>query len=335
MDLKDLQHKIDFKTKPLGSLGLLEKIAFQIGAIQNSLSPQLLHPNIVVFAGDHGAAIEGISPFPQAVTTQMVLNFLDGGAAINVFCNQNAIELTIVDAGIVGDLPNHPQLIKVSIAKGTENYTKQNAITLDQLKQCEVAANNVIESIVAKGCNIIGFGEMGIGNTSSASIIMAHFCKLPIEDCVGIGTGCNDEQLAHKKSVLKNAILHLGQASSTQELLQKFGGFEIAMMCFAFIAAHKKGMVIMVDGFIATAAYCCALDLEPSLKTAALFCHSSEERGHEQLLNYLNATPILKLNMRLGEGSACALAYPIIKSAVHFLNEMASFESAAVSNKSK
>jgi nicotinate-nucleotide--dimethylbenzimidazole phosphoribosyltransferase len=330
----DLQNKINFKTKPLGALGFLEKIALQIGNYQNTLSPQLTKPNIVVFAADHGAAVEGISPFPQEVTTQMVLNFLNGGAAINVFCNQNNIDLTVVNAGIVGNLPEHPQLINASIAKGSANYTQKNAITLNQLQQCAIEANNIVATIAATGCNIIGFGEMGIGNTSSASLIMAHFCQLPIAECVGIGTGCNEAQLAHKIQVLQNALAQLGPAQSTEELLQKFGGFEIAMMCYAFIAAYKHRMLVMVDGFIASAAYCCAVAIEPNLPKAAIFCHTSEERGHTHLLNYLKATPILKLNMRLGEGSACALAYPIIKSAVHFLNEMASFESAAVSNKS-
>lgn len=329
-----LQHKINFKTKPLGALGQLEKVALQIGEIQNTLSPKLLNPTIVVFAGDHGIANEGVSAYPQEVTYQMVMNFLNGGAAINVFCKQHDVDIKIVDAGVNYQFDAHPKLIDAKVAPGTKSFLQNQAMTEAELQLCFENGKNIVNQIAQNGCNIIGFGEMGIGNTSSASLLMSAVCDMPIVLCTGRGTGLNDSQLQNKIAVLETAKSNHPAQLTALEALQTFGGFEIAQMCSAMIAAFDQNMVIMVDGFIATSAYLVAQQINPAIKTNAIFCHQSDEQGHQNLLKYLQAEPLLKLHMRLGEGTGCAMAYPIIQSAVLFLNEMASFEDAQVSNKS-
>ena len=334
MTIKEqIQHKIDFKTKPLGSLGTLENLALQIGTIQNTLSPTLQNPTIVVFAADHGIAKVGVSAYPQEVTFQMVMNFLLGGAAINVFSKQNNISLKIVDAGVNFDFePNH-NLFIAKIDYGTKSFLHEKAMTETQLQQCFDKGNEVVNSIFENGCNIIGFGEMGIGNTSSATMLMSYLCNLPIDECVGRGTGLNDTQLENKIAILKQAQTFHGEIKNTKDVLQYFGGFEIAQMCGAMLTAFENKMLILVDGFIASNAFLVAYKINPSIIDNAVFCHLSDEFGHQNLLKYLKVEPLLKLNMRLGEGTGCAVAYPLIESAVSFLNNMASFESAGVTNK--
>lgn len=334
MTLKqELQHKIDFKTKPLGALGTLEKLAIQIGTIQNTVSPTLNKPTIVVFAGDHGIAKEGVSAYPQEVTFQMVMNFLQGGAAINVFAKQNNIHLKVVDAGVNFDFEPNQKLINAKIAKGTQNFLREKAMTEAQMQNCFEQGSDIVNKIFKSQCNVIGFGEMGIGNTSSATLLMCYLCALPIEKCVGRGTGLNDIQLANKIAILKQAQAFHGEMKDPKAVLQTFGGFEIAQICGAMLAAYDKKMLILVDGFIATSAFLVAYKINPNILENALFCHLSDENGHKNLLEYLHVEPLLKLNMRLGEGTGCAVAYPIVQSAVAFLNEMASFESAGVTNK--
>jgi nicotinate-nucleotide--dimethylbenzimidazole phosphoribosyltransferase len=330
---EQLQHKIDFKTKPLGALGALEKLALQIGAIQNTLSPTLQNPTIVVFAADHGIANEGVSAYPQEVTFQMVMNFLNSGAAINVFTKQNDLKLKVVDAGVDFDFEPNPNLINTKIAHGTKSFLQEKAMTETQLQQCFDKGKEVINAIFENGCNIIGFGEMGIGNTSSATMLMSYLCNFQIEKCVGRGTGLNDTQLENKIAILKQAQAFHGEIKTPLEVLQTFGGFEIAQICSAMLSAFERNMLIMVDGFIATNAFLVAYKINPFIISNAIFCHLSDEFGHQNLLNYLSVEPLLKLNMRLGEGTGCAVAFPIIKSAISFLNNMASFESAGVKNK--
>ncbi len=330
---EQLQHKIDFKTKPLHALGTLEKLALQIGTIQNTLNPVLKNPTLVVFAADHGIAKAGVSAYPQEVTYQMVINFLQGGAAINVFCKQNNIALKIVDAGVNFDFEPNEALIVAKVGKGTASFLIAEAITKPQLNLCFTNGQNIVNAIFKSGCNTIAFGEMGIGNTSSATLLMSYLCNLPIEKCVGRGTGLNDTQLENKIRVLKQAQAHHGNITDPETVLATFGGFEIAQMCSAMLTACQNNMLILVDGFIASAAFLCAYKINPKIKDNAIFCHLSDEFGHQNLLNYLQVEPLLKLNMRLGEGTGCAIAYPIIQSAVAFLNQMASFENAGVSNK--
>ncbi|MCZ2394547.1 MAG: nicotinate-nucleotide--dimethylbenzimidazole phosphoribosyltransferase [Chitinophagales bacterium] len=330
---KSLQHKIDFKTKPIGSLGFLEELAIQIGCIQNTLAPTLVQPIIIVFAADHGIAKEGVSAYPQEVTFQMVMNFLNGGAAINVFSVQNGIQLKIVDAGVNYNFDGDTRLIHSKIAYGTQNFLRHEAMSRIEFQSCFDKTEPIIQSIAKEGCNVIGFGEMGIGNTSSASMIMSYLCNLPIEQCTGKGTGLSKEQLNKKISILKKAQEFHGNKDTPQEVLQTFGGFEIVQMCAAMMEAYKNNLLILVDGFIASVAFLAAYKINPQIISHAIFCHLSDENGHKNLLNYLNARTVLNLNMRLGEGTGCAVAYPIIKSAISFLNNMASFEDAGVANK--
>jgi len=333
MLINDLQHKINSKTKPLGALGILEELALKIGAIQQSLSPTLKQPTIVVFAGDHGIATKGVSAYPQSVTYQMVLNFLNEGAAINVFCKQHNIALKIVDAGVNFDFPKNPTLISAKGGHGTKNVLEEKAMTTSEFQDCFNHGRKIVVDLAASGSNVIGFGEMGIGNTSASALIMSRICELPIEKCVGRGTGVNDEQLQQKIKLLKEAQAKHADVKDPKAVLQTFGGFEIAQMCGAMLAAYEHKMLILVDGFIATNAFLVAKKINPKLQDNAVFCHLSDEYGHQNLLNYLEAKPLLQLKMRLGEGTGCAVAYPLLKSAVIFLNEMASFESAGVENK--
>ena len=333
-DLREsVQHKINNKTKPLGSLGLLEALALQVALIQNSATPQINHPEFVIFAGDHGIAQEGVSPFPQEVTTQMVLNFLNGGGAINSFCTQHKLVLSIVDAGIVGELPASNGVIQRKIAAGTQNFSKQAAMSIAQLEQAFSYADQLISEKAQSGCNLIGFGEMGIANTTSAAAIMAAVLNLPVSECVGRGTGLDDAGVLHKQKVIEQALdFHQVDSGDAKLVLATFGGFEIAMMVGAMLSAASQQMVILVDGFIASAAALIAIKLNPLVRDYMVFCHQSDEQAHGRMLAAMEAQPLLNLGLRLGEGSGAALAYPLIVSAIGFLNEMASFASAAVSN---
>ena len=332
---EQIQHKIDFKTKPPGSLGQLEKIATQICLVQNTLNPKLKNPTILVFAADHGIVTEGVSTYPAEVTPQMILNFLNGGAAINVFCRQHNINLKVVDAGVNFEFDKNENLFSAKIAKSTKSYLSDNAMTAEEQELCFQKGDEIVEGIFKNGCNIIGFGEMGIGNTSSASMLMSALCNIPIGKCVGRGTGLNDTQLSRKIELLKKAQENHPKPKNAQETLQFFGGFEIAQICGAMLTAYEKNMLIMVDGFIATSAFLCAYSINQKIKNNAIFCHQSDEQGHKKMLEFLEAQPMLNIGMRLGEGTGCAVAYPIIQSAVNFINEMASFESAGITNKSE
>jgi nicotinate-nucleotide--dimethylbenzimidazole phosphoribosyltransferase len=329
-----LQNKIDNKTKPLGALGRLEEIALQVGTIQNTFSPELNNPHILVFAGDHGIALSGVSAYPQDVTWQMVMNFVGGGAAINVFCRQHNIKLLAVDAGVNYDFPkNLERLIYSKVKHGTNNFLNEPAISIQEAECCIDQGAALVSNINNENCNVIGFGEMGIANTSSASVITSLICKIPIQSCVGRGTGLDADGVKRKISILKSAIDKHGILNDPLEILATYGGLEIAQMTGAMLQAAQEKMIILVDGFIATAAFLIASTIEPIVNNYAIFCHQSDEQAHKLALAYLNATPLLNLQMRLGEGTGAAIAYPIIQSAVNFLNEMASFESASVSNK--
>lgn len=328
---RDLQNKIDQKTKPIGALGYLEKIAFQIGNIQQTLNPVLKAPTIIVFAADHGLAQDGVSAYPAAVTQQMVLNFLNGGAAINIFCNQHQIALKIVDAGVNFDFTDHPNLLKEKAGYGTQSSLRTAAMTREQLDFCLAAGKKQIETVVETETNIIGFGEMGIGNTAAASLLMSRLLNLPIAACVGKGTGISDAQLQHKTEVLEQVLQQHPDITHPLDVLQYFGGFEIAQICGAMLHAYQHNMILLIDGFIASCAFLVAQAVAPEIIKNAIFCHQSDEKGHQLLLEHLGAEALLKLNLRLGEGTGCALAYPLIESAVAFLNTMASFESAKIS----
>lgn len=328
-----LKDKIDFKTKPIGSLGTLETIALQIGQIQNTLTPILKKPSIVVFAGDHGIVkSKSVSPYPQEVTQQMVLNFLNNGAAINVFCNQNNIDLTIVDAGVNADFDSNPNLINAKISKGTKDYSIEKAMTTEECLSALTKGKQIVQQLYKNGTNTIGFGEMGIGNTSSAALLMSYFTNTPIEKCVGKGTGLNDDGVTKKAEILKKVTnLHNKNIKTPLDALACYGGFEIVMMCGAMLEAASLKMTILIDGFIVTAALLAAQAINKNIVDYCLFCHTSGEQGHEQMLSFLNAKPLLNIGLRLGEGTGSAIAFPIVQAAVNFLNEMATFKSANVS----
>lgn len=328
-----LQDKIDSKTKPIGALGTLETLAFQIATVFETLNPKITHPNIVVFAADHGIANHGVSAYPQDVTRQMVGNFLEGGAAINVFCKQNNIKLSIVDAGVNYDFPTNANLIHAKIAKGTQSFLHIPAMSESELELCFEKGKSIVDMIAKTGSNCIGFGEMGIGNTSTASVLMSLLTDLSIEDCVGKGTGVENEKLLQKQELLKKAIENYSGQAELKQQLAYFGGFEILQMAGGMMTAFDYKMIILVDGFICSVAFLIASKMNPDIIKNAVFCHCSAEKAHQKLLNYLNAKPILNLDLRLGEGTGCAVAFPILKSAEAFLNDMASFESAGVSRK--
>jgi len=326
-------HRINHKTKPVGALGQLETIAAQLCRIQQTLTPQLSHPHIIVFAADHGIVREGVSNYPSEVTCQMVQNFVQQGAAINVFCRQNNITLKVIDAGVNGDLHNLPGLIHQKIGQGTRNFATEPAMTPDECALAIQSGARVVNQVFASGCNVIGLGEMGIGNTSSASVLMHKFTQIPLADCIGPGTGLNQQQVSHKLSVLQQAVNRHRAGLGPLEILATFGGFEIAQMCGAMLQAAENKMVLLIDGFIATAALLSAYQMYPAIRNYCLFCHQSSENGHARMLAFLQARAILHLDLRLGEGTGCALAYPVVEAAVNFLNQMASFESAGVSQK--
>jgi nicotinate-nucleotide--dimethylbenzimidazole phosphoribosyltransferase len=327
--LEAIQNKIHGKTKPPGSLGILESIALKIALIQKTLTPTLRKPCLLLFVGDHGVVDEGVSPYPQVVTQQMVKNFVDGGAAINVFCRQHAIEIDVVDAGVKGDLSDLP-IIHAKVGHGTRNFLYEPAMSAAECEQAMVRGAMLVRAKKEAGSNIIGLGEMGIGNTSSAAVLFSSLSGLPIEQCVGRGTGLDDQGLLHKTAILKQALARHGNSLDPFQTLATFGGYEIAMMCGALLAACELQIVVLVDGFIASSAAAVAFELEPAAKDYCIFSHLSDESGHRIMLDYLGVTPMVSLGLRLGEGSGVAVTYPLIVSSINFLNEMASFESAGV-----
>ncbi|WP_298312604.1 nicotinate-nucleotide--dimethylbenzimidazole phosphoribosyltransferase [uncultured Aquimarina sp.] len=325
-----IQHKINLKTKPLGSLGILEKIALQIGLIQNTTHPILQKPSILVFVGDHGIAEKGeVNPYPQIVTQQMVYNFLSGGAAINSLCDQNNINLRIIDAGVNHNFNNIKGLIDAKVAYGTKNYQTEPAMSIDQCNTAIDKGATIVLETFQNGCNVIGFGEMGIGNSSAAALLMAHFTKTPIIECVGAGTGVQGEAIKIKQNILET-VFKKHSPNTPVEALATFGGFEVAMITGAILKAAALKMTVIIDGFIVTAALLSAYAINENVLDYCIFAHTSEEQGHQKMLNFLEKKPLLSLRMRLGEGTGVAVAYPILESAVAFLNNMASFEEAEV-----
>lgn len=326
-----LQHKIDQKTKPLGSLGRLESLALELGLILGSETPALRAPQMVVFAGDHGLAARGVSAYPSDVTWQMVENFLAGGACVSVLARQHGIALTVVDCGVRHDFAPRESLLIRKVAPGTADSAAGPAMTA---AQCSQALANGVELVKALPGNALLLGEMGIGNTSAASLLLSRLANLDITDCTGAGTGLDDAAIARKVTVLREVLLKHPDAHAPLEVLAAFGGFEIATMAGAVLQAAAERRVIVVDGFIASSAVLVASRLVPQVLQRCVFAHRSGERGHALMLAQLGAQPLLDLGLRLGEGSGAALAWPLLASACAMLREMASFESAGVSEKS-
>jgi nicotinate-nucleotide--dimethylbenzimidazole phosphoribosyltransferase len=327
-----LRRKIDTKTKPLGALGRLEDLALQVGLVRGSLAPTLAQPHIVVLAGDHGAAKAGISAYPQDVTWQMVENFLAGGAAINVFARANGIGLTVVDAGVNHDFGVRPNLVDAKIAPGTASYLEGPAMSAAQRDAALAKGAEIVAKLVAEGCEVVGFGEMGIGNTAAASLLTHCLTGAPLDDCIGRGTGLDDAGLLRKRALLAQALArYQGAHDEVFDVLAQFGGYEIAMIVGGMLAAAQAKRVVLVDGFICGAAALVAARIAPAFLDYAVFCHASAEPGHKAQMAALHAQPLVDLGLRLGEGTGAAIAWPLLRAACAFLNEMASFESAGVS----
>ena len=340
----EIQAKIDGKTKPLGALGDLEQLAKKIAQIQlannkaNSfeLSQQKLSiktPHLTVFAGDHGIASEGVSIAPSDVTSQMVANFAIGGAAINVFCRQFGWQLSVVDAGILHAPAASLPVINQRLGSITKPINQQAAMTEAQVEQGFEFAKQHITNISQTGCNVVAFGEMGIGNTTIASAIMAALMKVPASEVVGRGTGVSDDVVKKKQQVIEQALaLHSESLVDAKAILRCLGGFELVQITAAMLAAAENNMVIIVDGFICTAAAMLAIELNANVKSYMVFAHCSGEQGHQKMLQWLDVKPLLNLGLRLGEGTGAALALPMLQAAVGFYNDMASFADAEVTD---
>ncbi|WP_448564002.1 nicotinate-nucleotide--dimethylbenzimidazole phosphoribosyltransferase [Thalassotalea ganghwensis] len=340
---------INNKTKPLGALGQLESLAWQLAMIQSQSSTQattkiaVCQSAMLVFAGDHGIAKHGISIAPSEVTEQMVMNFMAGGAAVNCFCRIADIDLHVVDCGILSEpreiLPSHAYLHRQRLGAGTEDFSSQSAMSAEQVDLGLNYGEKIVKDIAEQGCQIMLLGEMGIGNTSSASALLALLTNTPVIDCVGKGTGINDEQYQRKVSLIEQAKARIdstysfnGEALNAEllRLLAEVGGFEIVQMIGAIIAAAKQQLPVVIDGFIVSVAALYATKLSPAVKDYLIFAHCSQEKAHKLVLAHLDAKPLLDLGLRLGEGSGAALAMPMIKAAAAFYNDMASFDSAGV-----
>ena len=322
-------------TKPLGSLGRLEDIAEQFAGWQGTANPLIDNINIAVFAADHGVCAQGVSAFPQAVTTQMITNFLEGGAAISVLSRSINADLHVLNMGIASTLPevyqHHQQLINCPPGNGTMDFSAAEAMTDEQLQTCLLAGQSYIKNL--QSCHLFIGGEMGIGNTTSASAIYAALLSLSPQIVVGPGTGVDSEGMLRKQEVIERALMLHGQyLGSPYDVLRCMGGFEIAGLTGAYIACAQMGIPAMVDGFICTAAALMATRLNPGVRDWLLFSHQSAEPAHEVALKELNAAPLIDLGMRLGEGSGAAVAAPLIQSALNLHNQMATFEQAGVSD---
>lgn len=321
-------------TKPPGSLGKLEAIAIQLAAIQQQATPHINKPSISIFAGDHGITAEGISAFPQLVTVEMQRNFVNGGAAISVLARQINAQLEVINTGTHADVDNLAGVIHQPIAKQTENFCQQEAMSQQQWQQALELGRQAAQRANDKQADLFIGGEMGIGNTASASAILAAICDIPVVEITGPGTGLDQTGVSHKVQVLQKALnLHQHQLTDAMEISRRLGGFEIVALAGAYLSAAQSAMAVMVDGFICSAAAAIALQLNPSIKPYLFFSHCSAEPGHRIIMQRLNIEPLLDFNLRLGEASGAAVVVPILRSACALHNEMATFAEADVSNK--
>ena len=326
----DLMDKIDNLTKPKGSLGRLEEMALQIGTIQQTLSPALKNPYHIIFGADHGIVAEGVSYTPAEVTPQMVFNFVAGGAGINFLARQHNIKMKVVDAGINYDFVGLDQLVDLKVRKGTRNYLHEAATTKQEFDLCIERGAKVVEDCFNEGCNIISFGEMGIGNTSTSSMWMTYLTGISLEKCVGAGSGFDSEGVKRKLSILQKSMDNYSGDNSVESVLCYFGGYEMLMSVGAMLKAAELKMLILIDGFIMTNCILAASKFNANVLDYCIFTHQGDEAGHKLVLEYLNAKPLLHFGLRLGEGTGALCAYPLIDSAVRMINEMSSFKQASV-----
>lgn len=321
-------------TKPAGSLGQLEDIAIGLAGMQGTVQPNVVKIHITVFAGDHGIVAEGISAFPQAVTAEMVRNFSRGGAAISVLAKQTNADLTVLNMGTVSEIEPLTGVQDHRIAAGTQNFLKQSAMTLEQCQLALTIARQHIEQLKDNNIDLFIGGEMGIGNTSSATAIASALLAINPIEITGAGTGLNQTEIQHKANIIKQALTHHhNQLTSPLTILQYLGGFEIAALIGAYITCAKVGIPVLVDGFISSVAALMAERLSPDTKNWFLYSHQSSELGHHIILKHLAAKPLLNIGMRLGEASGAAATIPLIKLSCALHNSMATFAEAAVSEK--
>jgi nicotinate-nucleotide--dimethylbenzimidazole phosphoribosyltransferase len=322
--------KINNLTKPKGSLGRLEELALQIGLIQQTVTPELQHPQNILFAADHGIVDEGVSLSPKEITWQQISNFLHGGAGINFLCRQHGFVLKIVDAGVDYDFPQGKGIIDMKVRKSTRNYLHESAMTVEEMNLCIERGAEVVRESHTEGCNVISFGEMGIANTSSSSMWMTCFTGISLEKCVGAGSGLDSAGVRHKYKVLKQALDNYQGDHSTEDIIRYFGGLEMVMAIGGMLQAAELRMTILVDGFIMTNCILAASKLYPEVLHYAIFGHQGDETGHKLVLNAMGAKPLLDLGLRLGEGTGAICAYPIVDSAIRMMNEMDTFAHAAI-----
>ncbi len=334
-DLREaIQHKLDNKAKPVGSLGKLESMAMQLGMMQHSLEPRLLKPVMLTVASDHKITEEGVSPCPVEITWQQVLNFLKGDSGIGLFSSLYGMDLWVADAGVDYDFEAHPKLLDVKVEKGSRNFLHTPAMSLENCRTAMQNGRDIVDRFQADGTNVMGFGEMGIGNTSPASALMSVFTGISVEDAVGPGSGLQPEGVKHKIAVIRQAIEKHGVSDDPVENLARFGGYEIATICGAMLQAAHHQMAIITDGFITTSALLVAQAINPQVMDYVFFSHQSQEKGHQAMVKYLGGDTILDLNLRLGEGTGAALAFSILKGAAAVLTDYTSFEAGGVHNTS-
>ena len=320
-----LRARIDGMAKPPGSLGRLEDLAVRIGQAQGRSDPRMERIRAYVFAGDHGLNAEGVSAYPSAVTAAMVATFLAGRASVNALARACDVELAVVDAGVDADLPAHPDLLDRKIRRGSRNAAVESALTAAEVEAALGAGAALATEAAAEGVDALVLGEMGIGNTASAALLMSRLAPAALADCIGPGAGHHADGLAHKAAVLARAAARCAP-DDPLEVLSEFGGLEITMMAGALLGAAASRSLVVVDGFIATAAALAAIRLAPAAQDYCVFAHVSAERGHALMLEALGARPLLALGMRLGEGTGGVLAAPLLRSACRMLAEVASLQ---------
>lgn len=321
-------------TKPAGSLGRLESLSIQLAGITSRLDPPLTSRAVIVAAGDHGVTAEGVSAYPAAVTPQMVLNFLNGGAAINVLARQAGARVVVLDAGVAADLPAHPDLISRKVGYGTANFSQGPAMTRAQAIEAIEAGLASLTHEYKRGLHLVGTGDMGIGNTTPSSAICAVFTGAAVAEVTGRGTGIDEATRRHKIAIVERALaVNRPDPQEGLDVLAKVGGFEIGAIAGVILGAAAYRIPVLVDGFISTAGAMIAAALAPLSRRYMIAAHRSVEPGHRLMQEHLDLQPIFQLDLRLGEGTGAALAMPVVASAVALLNEMATFSSANVSNK--
>lgn len=330
-----LKFEIDHKTKPLGSLGQLERIAYQLGRIQQSTKLKLTNPTVVLVGADHGICAQGVSPCPQELTWQQMKNFGKKGGGIGLFSKLYKLEMLTIDAGVDYQFSEKDGIEDYKVRNGCRDFSVEPAMTMEECQQAMKNGATIVSKLHKKGCNVIAFGEMGIGNTSPASVLMSQLCDIPIEKCVGAGSGLDSEGIQHKLKVLKGALKKHGTFKTAFETLACYGGLEIATICGGILQAASLKMLYINDGFIITSALLAAHAMYPEVLEYTIFSHQSNEGGHQQMITFMKGEPILNLDLRLGEGTGAAMAYPIIQGAVEMMNKMTTFEQANVTDTTK